>query len=442
MDFSSIITELLGIQDVSIEDIKKFKKDLRLEIKVRQIRSECFCSNCGLEFSSVKDWTLRRIKAPPMGIYQKVILKFWQLRGSCHHCNKTSVAKVDWIHPKFQSMTCGFAEVAGRLMEEITCQAVSRILSSDPKLMWDLDQYRMEVMLQYLRLPKDLDVSYLCADEVHFRTVKIQNRKGLFAKRYQPQFVTNLVCPAEGKVLFNALGRDSATLKTAMSVLSPGQKLAVEKFAVDMHEAFITTIYRECPNAVVVIDRFHLAQKINEAFDKLRKAEFKKAKQTGDRISEDMLEPHRRFILVARDADLSKSEMKLIDKLRLANKEINCGMYLVEYFHKALDQKTVSGFRKILSRWYQLCRNTRLEPFLKFAKTLRRYRKNIEAYITSRLTTAVIEGLNNKIKVLRRMGYGYTNSTSYLRKILQRCGYLNHLSINTDEFFFRWPNPA
>ena len=155
-----------------------------------------------------------------------------------------------------------------------------------------------------------------------------------------------------------------------------------------------------------------------------------------------MLEPHRRFILVARNADLSKSEMKLIDRLRLANKDINCGMLLVEYFHKALDQKTVKDFRKVLTRRYQLCRNTRLEPFLKFAKTLRKYRKNIEAYITSRLTTAVIEGLNNKIKVLRRMGYGYTNPTSYLRKILQRCGYLNHLSINTDEFFYKWPNPA
>ena len=63
-------------------------------------------------------------------------------------------------------------------------------------------------------------------------------------------------------------------------------------------------------------------------------------------------------------------------------------------------------------------------------------------YIKSRLTTAAAEGLNNKIKTLRRMGYGYTSSASYCRKILQRCGYLNHLSINTDEFFYRWPNPA
>jgi transposase len=92
--------------------------------------------------------------------------------------------------------------------------------------------------------------------------------------------------------------------------------------------------------------------------------------------------------------------------------------------------------------WYQLVRESKLKPFRKLAKTIRKYRRNIEAYITSRLTTAVAEGLHNKIKVLKRMGYGYSNPISFCRKILQRCGYLNHLSINTDEFFIKWPNPA
>lgn len=442
MDFSSIIIEFLGIQDVIIEDIKRFKKDRRLEVRVRQKRSECFCSKCGLQFGSVKEWVLRELRAPPIGVYQFVTVKLWQLRGYCEDCQRTSVARADWLHPQFEGMTCGFAEVAGRLMEEITCEAVSRILKSDSKLMWNLDQYRMEVMLQFLRLPKNIDISYLCADEVHFRSIKNIDRKGLFAKRYTPKFVTNLVAPMAGKVLFNSMGRDSAALNTALTVLSPGQKLAVEKFAVDMHDPFITAIKKQCPNADVVIDRFHLAQQINKAFDQVRRAEFKKARGRKDIFQEGMLEPHRRFVLVSRDAKLSKSEEKLIDKLRLANKEIQCSMLMVEYFHKALDEKTVAGFRKVLARWYQLCRNTRYEPFLKFAKTLRKYRKNIEGYITSRLTTAVIEGLNNKIKVLRRMGYGYTNEISFMRKILQRCGYLNHLSINTDEFFHKWPNPA
>ena len=442
MDMEKIIIELLGIQDVTIEDIKKFKKDLRLEIKIKQKKEECYCSHCGLQFKAVKDWSLKRLKAPPMGIYQRVELKFLQLRGYCEDCDCTSVAKVDWLHPKFESMTCGFAETAGRLMEEITCEAVSRILDSDSKMMWDLDQYRMQVMLQYLKLPEDLDTSYLAADEVHFRTVDVQNRKGLFAKRKTPEFITNLVSPKAGKVLFNAMGRGSESLTNALSVLSKGRKLAVENFAVDMHEAFISVIKVECSNARICVDRFHLAQKVNEAFDLVRRSEFKLAQKTRNSFCEDMLEPHRRFILVAREKDLSNAEIKLLEKLRNVNRPIHTAMLLVECFHKALDYKTVPSFRKALKTWYVIVRQSKLEPFLKLAKTIRKYRRNIEAYIESRLTTAVAEGLNNKIKVLKRMGYGYSNATSICRKILQRCGYLNHRSINTDQFFYKWPNPV
>jgi transposase len=442
MDFEKTIIEFLGIQDVIIEDIKRFKKDLRVELRIRQNRSECYCSHCGLQFSSVKEWVLKSIKAPPLGIYQKVIIKFWQLRGFCDSCHRTSMAEAEWIHPKFESMTCGYAEVAGRLMEEITCEAVGRILSSPSKMMWQLDQYRMETMQQFLRLPEDLDVSYLAADEVHYRTEEVKNRKGLFAKRHTPKFVTNLVAPLAGKVLFNAMGRDSKALEESLCILSQGQKMTVEKFAVDMHEAFISTIEKECPHAEVCIDRFHLVQKVNEAFDKVRRFEFKKAKECKDEFSENMLEPHRRFILVSRHKDLSKSEQKLLDKLRTVNKSIHTAMLLVEYFHKTLDKTAVSSFRKSLFTWYLVVRESKLEPFIKLAKMIRKYRRNIEAYIKSRLTTAVAEGLNNKIKVLKRMAYGYTNPISFCRKILQRCGYLNHRSINTDQFFFKWPNPA
>ena len=442
MDFKQVITALLGLQDVVIEDLKMFKKQRRVEIKIRQKRSECFCPHCGLQFSQIKEWQLRKLKAPPLGIFQFVTLKFMQMRGYCEDCDRTAVAKADWVHPKFDSMTCGFAEAAGRLMEEATCEAVGRILDAPSKTMWELDQYRMAVMLQFLKLPENLDLSYLCADEVHFRTVAVKNRKGLFAKRHRPEFVTNLVCPKAGKVLFNAIGRDSNALKGALSILSEGQKLTIEHFAVDMHEPFMKVIRKECKNAEINVDRFHLAQKVNEAFDKVRRAEFKKAKQNKDHTSRDMLEPHRRFILVAREKDLSKSEQKLLAKLRTINSEIHSAMLLVETFHNTLDRKSIKAFRKSLLTWYLVVRESKLEPFLKLAKLIRRYRKNIEAYIKSRLTTAVAEGLNNKIKVLRRMGYGYTNPTSYCRKILQRCGYLNHLSINTDEFFYKWPNPT
>lgn len=155
-----------------------------------------------------------------------------------------------------------------------------------------------------------------------------------------------------------------------------------------------------------------------------------------NQFNENMLEPHRRFILVSRLKKLSKSETKLLEKLRAANKEIHTAMLLVEYFHKALDKPSIVKFRKALTAWYWVARESRLEPFIKLAKMIRKYRKQVESYIASGLTTAVAEGLNNKIKTLKKMAYGYSNKKSFLRKILQRCGFLNHQHIRTDDLFY------
>ena len=436
MDFQDAIIEFLGIQDVTIESINIHRKKRKVRIVARQDRDQCFCTRCGLQFDLVKEWPKKRLKAPPLGIYSDVEIIFYQLRGLCSLCDRTEVAEALWIHPEFSSMTCGFAEVAGRLMEEITCEAVSRILNTDSMTMWRVDQWRMKFMEGRFELPKDLDVSFLAADEVHFRTILNEHRKGLFAKRYIPEFVTNLVSPKYGKVLANALGRDSEALEACLLKLSPEQLLSVKKFAVDMHEPFMAVIRTECPNADICVDRFHLAQKVNEAFDKVRRAEFKKARDQKDTFTEGMLEPHRRFILVSREKDVSSKEAKMIEKLREANKEIHTGMLLVEYFHRALDKTNVPSFRKALKAWYLVVRESKLEPFRKLAKTIRKYRKQIEAYIKSGLTTAVAEGLNNKIKTLKKMAYGYSNPKSFLRKILQRCGFLNHRHINTNDLFY------
>src|SRR5437868_613300 len=126
----------------------------------------------------------------------------------------------------------------------------------------------------------------------------------------------------------------------------------------------------------------------------------------------------------------------MLDKLKELNKNILNGMILVEHFHRMLDKTDVIEFRKSLMLWYGLVRESGLGPFRKLAKLIRKYRDYIEAYINSRLTTAKSEGLNNKIKVLRRSGYGYTNQESYLNKILQRCGYLNSKFINTASWFW------
>jgi transposase len=284
-----------------------------------------------------------------------------------------------------------------------------------------------------MKLPENIDLTKMSADEVHFRTMPKTNSM----TKPDIKFVTNLVCYGEAKILSNAPGRDAKALEKCLKILTPEQRDKIKVFAVDMHEPFMAAIRKLCPKAQICVDRFHLAERVNDAFDELRKLEFKKAKDANDDFQVGMLSPHRRFVLVEREKKLKKSDIKMLDQLKEINKNILNGMILVEHFHKMLDKTQVVEFRKSLMLWYGLVREANIEPFKRLALLIRKYRKYIEAYINSKLTTAKSEALNNKIKVLRRAGYGYTNQSSYLNKILQRCGYLNSRYINTNAWFWR-----
>lgn len=436
MDFQDAIISALGLQQVEITDIKLFKKDLRAVIHCKQKRdSRSCCHRCHSPLGNLHDWYTKTISMPPWGVFQKVVVKLRCFRARCEGCAKNCLAYTSWIHPKHRSMSCGFAETAGRLMEELSCRATARWFGKSAMQMIRLDQSRMKYMLQFLKIP-EAGWSDLSADEVHHRTTRLV-RKNYFSKRWQAEFITNLVCPKEGKVLFNAIGRSQRALEDCLAVLSHGQKMAVEWFACDVHEPFMAAAKKHLPNAKISVDRFHLIQLLNKAFDIVRKAEFKKAESQFER---NMLLPTRRFVMVSRGIRTPK-ETKMLDRLRKINEPIHNAMLLVENFHLALECKTVPTFRKALAEWYGLVREANLAPLRRFAKTIRRYRVQIENYIQSRLTTAVSEGINNKIKMLKRAACGYKGQVYFRNKILQRCGYLNHLYISTDHLLFEVPNP-
>ena len=436
MDFKNLIIECLGLQDVTIESYTIDKENLSLTLTVRQNRESCRCHHCNSSLQYVREWKERKVRGPALGAFLYVEIIVLQLRATCSICmDQVRSAAIPFVHPNFQNLTLSLCELAGRWMEELPCAAVARFFKLNSKTMWDLDQRRMKMMKPLMAFPKDISFVKMSADEVHFRTMPKVNS----STRPEIKFITNLVCFSESKVLSNAPGRDSRSLLKCLQVLSPEQRAEIKFFSVDMHDPFILIIKKFCPNAQICVDRFHLAQKVNDTFDDLRKAEFKLADAANDKFQLKMLAPHRRFVLVEWEKTLNKSDLKMLDQLKKINKNILNGMILVEYFHNLLDKTKVEEFRKSLTLWYRLVRESGIKPFKKLAKLIKKNRKYIEAYIISGLTTAKSEGLNNKIKVLRRSGYGYTNEQSYMDKILQRCGYLNSRFIKTSDWFWRIP---
>ena len=113
MGMGKAIITFLGLQDVVIEDVKLYKKDLKAIIVVRQDPDKTKCIECGSDLLSRHSWEYRELKAPPMGIFQKILVKLYYQRGACEKCMAIKTAKIPFVHSRFRGMTCGFIEVAG-----------------------------------------------------------------------------------------------------------------------------------------------------------------------------------------------------------------------------------------------------------------------------------------------------------------------------------------
>jgi len=406
MNFADLIIEACGLQDVFIDSFKIDKANLKLDIYARQDRQKCRCLSCNSELLDVHDWRIRVFRGPPIGAFCEVWIHLKRLRAVCDTCQgELRMSPIKGLHPQFGNMTLALAEVSGRLMEEITCEATARLLRLNPKTMWDLDQWRMRRMHKDYKLPEDLDVSLMSADEIHFRTIANDIRISPFSGKYITKYFTNLVVTLVSKVVANNDGRDAMALAKCLKILPKKTREKVQYFALDMNAGFFNAVRKLCPNAEIAVDRFHLVQDLNKHFNEVRKEEFKKAKQRKDEFQEGMLEPGRRFILMERNPILSVEESNMLGKLKMLNVNINAAMLIVDYFHKVLDKTTIPKFRKALAQWYGIVREAKLKHFKKFALLVRKYRLNIEAYIRSDLTTAISEGINNKIKVLKRMAF-------------------------------------
>lgn len=438
MDLHHLINSLLCLQDLTITDAKLSEDFVTCSLKADLPWARARCWHCEHPLLEFHQWCHRTIKVPPLGVFKDVIINLRYPRGLCSVCNKIQRAKVIGIHSKFNGHSCSFVETAGRLMEETTCAAAGRTLHSDPKTLWQMDQWRMREMQRTLNLKdftKDLDVSRMSADEVHFKTTTETKRDHPFAPRWTVKFITNLVCTKEAKVIANAAGRDAMALASCLKTLSKPQRLSVDFFSIDMNPGYFRAVSKLCPKAEIAIDRFHLVQNLNEYFEKVRREEFHKAKKNKKDFEEIMLSPSRKFLFLERNAVLSIEEQNMLGKLKILNTNISNAMIIVEYFHKVLEEKGVHGFRSRLAKWYLMVRDSRLLPLRKFALMVRKYRMNIEAYIRSNLTTAISEGLNNKIRVLKAMAYSYQNEESFMLKILQRCGFLNSTCMDTRALF-------
>lgn len=173
----------------------------------------------------------------------------------------------------------------------------------------------------------------------------------------------------------------------------------------DMWKAYLKVIAKKAGNAIHVLDRFHIMQKMNKAIDEVRAGEAKQLKQDG---YEPVLK-NSRWCLLKRPENLTdKQTVKLSELLEYNLKSVRAHL-LREDFQQFWEYLSPAWAGMFLDQWCTRTMRSKLDPMKKVARTLRNHRELILNWFRAKgsLSSGTVEGFNNKVKLTTRKSYGF-----------------------------------
>ena len=200
-------------------------------------------------------------------------------------------------------------------------------------------------------------------------------------------------------------------------MLSDYQKDKIQWATCDMSQAYIGAIETHCPNAKLVLDRFHIVKKLNEAVDQVRKEQWREAS-----VDERKALKGLRWLLFRHSSTRSKRQTRILNQLRKGNRRIHRAWILKDEFEQFWDYKAPWAAERFLKRWTTTALKSRLEPIRDFVKTVQEHWHRIIPFIESRITNAIAEGLNRIIKIVKNRASGFRTLQAFTDMILLAVG--------------------
>jgi transposase len=217
-----------------------------------------------------------------------------------------------------------------------------------------------------------------------------------------------------GRVVWMGPGRDKTTLGAFFATMSDPQKRAIEAVAMDMWDPYINRVRFHCPQAKIVFDFFHLVQAFGKVIDKVRRREYHKANTSGRKVLKGS-----RYVLLKNEDNLTDRQRNHLRSILALNKTLST-MYVLKdqlkllYFYS--DRKRV---QQALETWCQMAETITYPEVKAFVKRLQRHAYGIINHADYPIGTSPLEGMNNKIKVIKRKAYGFHDIEYFVLKVKQ-----------------------
>lgn len=386
LDFYQV---LLNLPNLAITGVSYDTDRITLSCRI-STKSEP-CPHCGKLSSQVNQYTLRKVR--DLDISGRQVWLHVELRQlMCEDCNRYFTESLSFADSS-KSYTHRQAKWIFECCRYQPFTAVGSMLNMNPKtverIFYRLSHQGLDVPARYR------GVKRLGIDE-------LSHRKG------KQDYCCVLTDLDRGQIIDILPTRSKEAIRSHFQQLGQAFCQQIESVCFDMWSAYYHVSLELFPNAVHVVDRFHVVKLLNEVLDKFRR---KLRRQFPNK-------PALKFIKWAlwksnpsdqerKQLELASAENPMLEKLLTLRNEFN------HYFDSA---KNPTDLIEFLRQWIKKADEM---PMLgAFVNTLIRWMKPITNYAHQRLTNAATEGLNNLIRYVKRIGFGIPNFNHMRARIL------------------------
>lgn len=371
---------------------------VELEAKHLLIRlgaeSVAFCGRCGQGCLQIHETVVRRVRDCDV-LDHRLTVEVPVRRVCCAGCG-TGREHIDWLS-KHQRMSQRLVRHIEKLCRILPIKHVAVLVGLSWHTVKRIDHERLVRELP----PVDWSrVRRLVMDE--------------FALHKGHRYASIIADADTRQVLWIGEGRTREAIRPFFKEL--GSHCAqIEAVAMDQNSAFDLEVKAHCPNAEVIYDLFHVVAKYGrEVIDRVRVDQANALRH--DKAARQAVK-RSRWLLLKNRASLSEPQNLQLGELMSTNAPL-AQVYVLKEQLKELwyAGHPWEAWRRWRS-WWRLCRQSGLQPLIAFARKLRPYLRGILASAHYPLNTSVLEGINNKIKVLKRMAYGYRDTAYFFLKI-------------------------
>jgi transposase len=359
-------------------------------------RFQPICHECGKPAAGVHSWTQRKIRDLNMAATQLWVTCHYR-KVFCAHCHGIHIEALDLFHP-YLRVTLRLAYFVYQLCRVMTVSEVAQLLNLDWKTVKNIDKFYLE---RDFGQPDLKGLRILAVDEISIR-------KG-------HSYLTVVLDYLSGRVLYIGKKRKAKTLKRFFNKLSISQRKKIEAVAMDMWDPFIKAVTDKLPQAKIVFDLFHVVANFSRVIDKVRNSEYRKASKEDKAVFKGA-----KYLLLKNRGNIRRqSHRQQLKELLALNQVISTVMILKEKLKHIWTYRSRTWAGKALDQWCELAKSLKNRSVNTFVRMLQRYRYGIINHCDYPIHTGKLEGVNNKIKVIKRKAYGFHDLRYFTLKIYQ-----------------------